>query len=79
MVCRTRLQTIIKMSFVFFVREISGKSGRMAFKGPKAKGSASEEVGTFEDPHVFCKIIRKKTIKHVFWLIGQICNGGIYF
>ena len=50
----------------------------MAFKGPKAKGSASEEVGTFEDPHFFCNII-KKTKKHAFWLIRQICNGGIYF
>ena len=53
------MQTILKMSFVLF-REIPGKSGRMAFKGPKAKGSASEEVGTFEDPHFFCKITRKK-------------------
>ena len=78
MVCRTLLQTILKMSFVFF-RGIPGKSGRMACKGPKAKGSASEEVGTFEDPHFFCKIIRKKTKKHAFWLIRQICNGGIYF
>ena len=67
------------MSFVFFIREIQGKSGRMAFKGPKAKGSASEEVGTFEDPHLFCKIMRKKLKNMLFGSLGRSVMGGSIF